>query len=121
MSPTTETRTDSSPLATAVAAALRAHCWESMVHEDMRLIRFRATEGLADADELLHYRALWVALSLRRSRSCRPRLDPQVLAAAAACRSARTALEDEHARVAIESAFGPEDDAPMEGAASQPG
>lgn len=121
MSRTVGTRTEPSPLATAVADALRARCWESAAHEDMRLIRFRMAQGLAGADELLHYRALWVALSLRRSDSCRPRLDPQVLAAAAACRAARAALADEHARVAIESAFGPEDDAPMEGAASQPG
>lgn len=121
MGSTIETPTDPSPLATAVADALRARCWELTAHEELRLIRFRMAQGLADAHELLHYRALWVALSLRRSPSCRPRLDPQVLAAAAACRFARTALEDEYARVAIESAFGPEDDAPMEGATSQPG
>lgn len=116
-----ETPTGPPSLATAVADALRTHCWESATHEDMRAIRYRMAQGLADPDELLHYRALWVALALRRSASCRPRIDPQVLAAAAACRAARAALEDEHARVAIESAFGPEDDAPMEGAASQPG
>jgi hypothetical protein len=120
MSRTTEPRTDPSPLATAVADALRVRCWESTAHEEMCLIRFRMAQGLADADELLHYRALWVALSLHRSPSCRPRLDPRIVAATAACQAARAALEDEHARAAIESAFCPEDDAPMEGAASQP-
>lgn len=121
MSRTVEAQTDPSPLATAVADALRAHCWESTAHEEMRLIRFRMTQGIAGPTELLHYRALWVALSLHRSPSCRQRLDPRIVAATAACRAARAALEDGHARVAIESAFGPEDDAPMEGAASQPG
>jgi hypothetical protein len=110
-SPPTATGATSDP---GALGAGPADAGESSALEEMRCIRARYARGTASEIDLQRYRALWVALSLRRSPQCREELRSDVLAALARFRRAREALEQERARVAIESVFGPEDGAPME-------
>jgi hypothetical protein len=110
-SPPTTTGPTSSPCA---PGALPADTGESSALDEMRCIRARYAHGTASELDLQRYRALWVALSLRRSPQCREELRPDLLAALARFRRSREALEHERARIAIESVFGPEDGAPME-------
>lgn len=101
-------------------AALQKLSGESAVREEMAEIRMRHACGAASSDDYARYRQLWVGLALRWSSAGRG-LPAEAGGTLERFRQAREAWQQEHARLAVEAAFGSEDDATTGGFAPQPG
>lgn len=118
MSGNTGATTGSSVFTAAqIAEVVNARADEAPAHAEMFRIRTQADRGSTGAVAMLRYRALWVGVSQRRSRS-RTALCREVLAALDDVQAAQDALDEERARQAVESAFDPEDGVTVEGVGS---
>lgn len=96
----------------AIAATLSSLHDEADLTAVMRCIELRHMAGRCAPDDHCTYRAFWIATTLRRSAGRRPYL-PAVADKILAKRAwLEGEIRDGQARVAVEAAFGPEDEAP---------
>ena len=101
-----------------VSEALHSLECEAPAHAEMYRIRVLHQHRLAGAVERRTYSRLWLALALRRSVCSRSRPSAEVGAAAARWLRELDAVQHERVRAAVDAAFGPGDDAPLQGASS---